>query len=92
MAAIPSFFIKSIIVEFSGNFVGDAEIILVEPLLRKSTALAVSGQGITSWTAKDALEECKVFGPATIELNYSGRGDCHAFIEPKVEAKNDESK
>ena len=86
------FFIKALSVEFSGNFVGEAEIVLVEPLLQKSTVLAVSGHGVTSWKAKDAFEEHKVFGPATIELNYSGRGDCRAFIELKVDTKIDESK
>ena len=86
------FFIKSLSVEFSGNFVGEAEIVLVEPLLQKSTVLAVSGHGITKWKAKDAFEEHNVFGPATIELNYSGRGDCRAFVELEVETKNDESK
>ena len=85
------FFIKALSVEFSGNFVGEAEIILVEPLLRKSTVLAVSGHGITNWKAKDAFEEHKVFGPATIELKYSGRGDCRAFIELEVEIKVDEN-
>ena len=85
------FFIKSLTVEFSGNFVGEAEVVLVEPLLRKSTVLAVSGHGVTNWKAKDAFEEHKVFGPATIELNYSGRGDCRAFIELEVETKADEN-
>lgn len=84
------FWIKAFSVKFTGNFVGEAEVLLVEPLLRKSRVLAISGDGVTEWQAKDAFEEIHVFGPASIELSYSGRGDCKAFLELEVEAKSPE--
>ena len=44
-------FIKSIRIEFTGEFQGEAEVVLLEPAISKSTTLAKSGEGVVEWRA-----------------------------------------
>ena len=78
-------FIKYIRIEFTGEFQGEAEVLLLEPAISKSTTLAKSGEGVVEWRAKDPFEDKMLVGRSTVELKFDGTGNCRAFVELEVE-------
>ena len=80
-------FIKSIRIEFTGEFEGEAEVVLLEPAISKSTTLAKSSEGVVEWRAKDPFEDKMLVGPSTVELRFEGTGNCRAFVELEVETQ-----
>ena len=80
-------FIKSFRIEFTDEFQGEAEVVLLEPVISKSTTLAKSSEGVVERRAKDPFEDKMLVGPSTIELRFEGTGNCRAFVELEVETQ-----